>query len=152
MNTRILVAALFILVASFHAIGGPVDRMQANNILIRTNRVIGHAHMSVKKGGNYTGDLAKAVRHERTAKAYFKQGEFEKAIYHSRLARIQASDAIKANKIKLPMDASFSPAELQLFSDLPTNEALEQEAAYQNIQASSDKDLMTGNLDLELNK
>src|SRR5688572_4647086 len=95
-----LIAILF----SIGCYAFPIDKVQANNILIRTNRVIGHAHMSIKKGGNLTGDFAKAVHHERVAKSLFKSGEYEKAIYHSRLARILATQAIKANKVKLPMD------------------------------------------------
>ncbi len=129
----------------------PVDKQQANNILIRTNRVIGHAQMSVKKGQNFTGALSKAVHHERVAKAYFKSGEYEKAIYHSRLARILATDAIKSNKIKLPMDASFSPAEQQLFTEIPDENTLNQEADAQNSEKINDKDLMNGNLGIELN-
>ena len=129
----------------------PIDKTQANNILIRTNRVIGHAHMSVKNGKKFTGDFAKSVHHERVAKAYYKSGEYEKAIYHSRLARMFATDAIKANKVRLPMDAAFSPAEQQLFTEAPTKEELEKEAMIKDPEKIEDKDLMNGNLNIDLN-
>ena len=122
------------------------DKLQAKNILIRTNRVIGHAQMSVKRGGVYSGDLAKSVVHARTAKKLFLEGNYLRAIHHSRLARVLANQAIKANKVKLPMDASFTATEVQLFGELPSDEELSKEAALSQDANLKDQDLMNGNL------
>lgn len=129
--------------------GGTPDKLQAKNILIRTNRVIGHAQMSVKRGGNYSGDLSKAVAHARVAKKLFNDGNYLRAIQHSRLARIDAVQAIKANKVKLPMDASFTTQETELFGDLPSDEDLNKEALQLHPETLKDQDLMNGNLNIE---
>src|SRR6186713_2964547 len=125
----ILCILLFLLVVSGITSASPlVDKVQAKNIIIRTNRVIGHAQMSVKRGGIYSGDLSKSVIHERTAKKLYQEGNYQRAIHHARLARVLANQAIKSNKVKLPMDAVFTPAENQLFGEVPSDEELSKEA------------------------
>lgn len=126
------------------------DKIPARNFIIRTNRVIGHAQMSVKRGGKQTGDLAKAVMHERVAKKLFLEGNYLKAVHHSRRARILAVQAIKANNVKPPLEASFTPVEQQLFEQIPADTDLDSEADTMEPATLKDNDLMNGNLDLDL--
>jgi len=126
------------------------DRQKALNVLLRTNRVIGVAHMSVKRGKVYTGNLAKAVRHERYAKKLFNNVNYQRAIAHSRKARLHAVDAIKANKVKLTSDATITPEEDEVIGAIPGDQELEDEAA-KEIPELKEEDLVNNNnLDIDV--
>lgn len=127
-----------------------VERQKALNVLLRTNRVIGVAHMSVKRGKVYTGNLAKAVRHERYAKKLFNQGNYHRAIVHSRKARLFAVEAIKANKVKPTSDCTITPEEGQLAGTAPSDQELEDEMAKEEPEVKEEDLVNNNNLGLEV--
>jgi hypothetical protein len=128
----------------------PVPRDKALNVLLRTNRFIGHAHMAVSRGKVYTGNLGKAVRHQRYAKALFLKGNYLRAIQHSRKARLHALAAVKANKVKPTSDATITPEETAMMETV-TDEELEAELTKENVAELKDEDLVKNNkLDLEV--
>ena len=150
MKNILLLFALILSIFNNASADIQLDKLQSKNIIIRTNRVIGHAQMSVKRGGNYSGDLYKSVIHARTSRKLYLEGNYLRAIHHSRLARQFAVLAIKINKVKLPMDAPFTTLENQLFGDLPNDEELYKEAALAQPDLLKDQDLMSGNLLIDL--
>jgi hypothetical protein len=128
----------------------PVPRDKALYVLLKTNRLIGHAHMSVKMGKVYTGNLGKAVRHERYAKKLFIEGNYLRSIQHSRRARLFALEAIKANKVKPTGDATITPEEADLMGTV-TDKELEDELEKEMPGELKDEDLIKqNNLDLEV--
>jgi hypothetical protein len=78
----------------------------------KTYLLLKHAKTVVKEGKVYTGKLAKAVAHQTYAKKLWKNKMYLKATYHSKLARILAIGAIKANKKPIPKDLDFADEEL----------------------------------------
>jgi len=123
----------------------PVAKDKAKNVLLKTNRLIGHAHMSVKRGKVYTGNLGKAVRHERYAKSLYEKGNYLRSIQHSRRARLLALEAIKANKVKPTSDANFTPEETELIGSAPTDKELEDELTTEKVAEVKDEDLINSN-------
>ncbi len=93
----LLLSALMILISSF-SFAQPGKRRHAHRAIRRTAVVLVYAHKQVKENKNFTGDLARAVRHQRYARFLFKQGHFARAIHHSRRARLLAFSSINANK------------------------------------------------------
>lgn len=75
-----------------------MSRNHAVKVLKRTNHVIVDANKAVKKHKNYSGDLSKALHHQRYAKRLFKNNKIKKSLQHSRIAREYAFKAIKLNK------------------------------------------------------
>ena len=127
------------------------DRQKTLNFLLKTNRLIGHAHMSVKRGKVYSGDLSKAVRHERLAKQLFQNGNYKGALAHSRRARILATESIKANKVKPTSDATFTPEENTLVGTPTSDEELDKELNTQGIAEITDETIINqNNLELEV--
>ncbi len=128
----------------------PIAREKALNVLLRTNRLMGHAHMAVKRGKVYTGDLGKGVRHQRYAKKLFMKGMYLRSIQHSRRARLLALAAIKANKVKPTSDATITPEETEMMGNV-TDKELEDELATEMQGEIKDQDLINqNNLDLEV--
>jgi hypothetical protein len=78
--------------------GPGVKREHAKRVIRRTAVVIVIAHKKVKEGKVYTGNLARAVAHQRFARKLYREGKFFRAIHHARRARFLAMLAIKANK------------------------------------------------------
>jgi hypothetical protein len=95
--------------------------------LRRTNIAIRHAQNKVREGKNYTGHLARAVRHQRFARQLHRSGQYHRAIHHSRVARRLAFLAIQANKGAIPADANFNANEDELAADAPSDTELEKE-------------------------
>ena len=93
----------------------------------RTNIAIRHAQNKVREGKHYTGNLARAVRHQRYARQLHRTGQYRRAIHHSRMARRLAFLAIQANKGATPADASFNANENELGADAPSDAELEKE-------------------------
>jgi hypothetical protein len=122
----------------------PVPRDKALNVLLRTNRFIGHAHMAVSRGKVYTGNLGKAVKHQRYAKALFQKGNYLRAIQHSRRARLFALEAVKANKVKPTSDASVTPEETEMMGTI-TDQELDADLTKDNVVELKDEDLVKNN-------
>jgi hypothetical protein len=74
------------------------QRRDAAIVLKRTANVLMTAQKSVKRHRVYTGDLAKAYRHQQFAKELFETGDFDRSIRQSLRARQLANIAIRANK------------------------------------------------------
>ena len=95
------------------------NRMQTREFLRRTHRVIEFAKQSVAEGKVYTGDVTKAVYHQRYARELFKEGKFDRAIHHSWRARELAHAAIRANKHEVARDMDFQESERGLARNRP---------------------------------
>lgn len=81
--------------------------VHAQKVLKRTHFVIVKAKMAVAKNKNYTGDLAKAVAHQKQAKKMFAMKNPHHAILHSRQARMYAFKSLEANKATADVDQSY---------------------------------------------
>lgn len=93
----LLLSALMILISSF-SLAQPRKRMHAHRAIRKTAVVLIYAHKQVKENKNYTGNLARAVRHQRYARFLFHQGKYARAMHHARRARQLGFLAINANK------------------------------------------------------
>lgn len=107
---------------------GPALRIKSKRVIRRTAVVVLAAQAAVKDGKVYTGNLARAVAHQRFARSLWRRGMYLRAIHQSRRARVLALMAINANKGTVKADYNFdkeeqgyakdSPADSQLDSDL----------------------------------
>lgn len=84
-----------------------VTMAKAHQVLKRTHFVILKAHHAIKKNHIYTGDLAKAVAHQKRAKKYYAMKNPHRAILHSREARRYAFKVLAANKATGEVDKSY---------------------------------------------
>ncbi|MCC7301434.1 MAG: hypothetical protein IT233_02220 [Bacteroidia bacterium] len=129
-----------------------VEKHHARKVLHRTAVVIFHAHKWVKQGKNYTGDLAKAIAHQRFAKKLYAQGKYHRAIHQSRVARLYAIKAIKANKGTDIEESKITEEEKELFKSGPSDDELIKEMNAQNPGAKySDEDNLISEPDIDLN-
>lgn len=94
-----LLLSAFLLFFSSIALAQPAKkRIVAHRAIRKTAVVIVHAHKQVRQNKVYTGNLARAVRHQRHARWLFHHGKYVRAIHHTRRARQLAFLAINANK------------------------------------------------------
>lgn len=84
-----------------------VSMAKAQQTLKRTHFVLLKAHQAVKKNQVYTGDLAKAVAHQKRAKKYYAMKNPHRAILHSREARKYAFKVLADNKATSDVDKSY---------------------------------------------
>jgi hypothetical protein len=101
MILRKLCSALMVVcIAAPCMAGGNVNNKQdrARMFLKRTVVVIIEAKKKVDENKVYTGNLAKAVNHQKFARRLFKEGRYGQAVQHSRRARHLAILAIRANR------------------------------------------------------
>ena len=106
--------------AEKYALGPKVNKVVAHRVLKKTAYVILIAHKKVKEGKKYTGDLAKAIAHQKYARKLYKEGKYLKAIHHSRRARFLAVKAIVANGGTETEDMKFSKEDETVFSANPS--------------------------------
>jgi hypothetical protein len=111
----------------------------ARKFLNHTNDAIMKAKGAVEVGQVYTGDVVKAVHHQKYARDLFKQGEYNKAIFHSYRARQLAFAAIRANKAKVTDDLQVNANEKPLLKDIPNDKNLDGEV---KIPANADEKSM----------
>lgn len=123
------------------------SQSQTRFYLIKTNRLIGVAHMAVKRTQKYEGKLSLAVRHERKALALYNTSEYSKAIFHSKRSRVLCIEIFENNKIKLPLDTKFTPEEENFTKDIPDNSTLDNDL---EKTALTDQELMNGNLNIDI--
>ena len=95
--------------------------------LMRTNMILSRARGAVEVGKVYTGDLVKAVHHQRYARVLFQKGEYLKAIHHSYRARLLAFAAIKANKGEIANNMQLMKEEQPLIKNQPEPSVLDKE-------------------------
>jgi hypothetical protein len=104
------------------------DKVHARRVIRRTAHVILIAQQKVKDGKVYTGDLARAVAHQRLARKLYFQGRFLRAMHQSRRARQFAVLAIQANKGTETADMKLDPEDEKVMADSTVSDAdLDQE-------------------------
>ncbi|MCB0401425.1 MAG: hypothetical protein KDD41_05035 [Flavobacteriales bacterium] len=120
-----------------------MNMAHAYKAMKRTNKAIALAHGAVKKGKNYTGDLSKAIHHQRYAKHLLKNGKANRAILHTRVARKHAFLAIRANKSTYDRTLEFNDEETKLIGESVGDDELEKEMKQQNPNADFDDSKIT---------
>ena len=133
-------------------------KVKSKRVLRRTAVVMIAAHADLKRGKVYTGDFARAVRHQRYAVFLWRRGFYVRSIHHSRRARMLAINVIQANKgtvqpgFKMDKDENAlsknTPADTQLDNDLKTDTEFNK-----NSPTTSEKDedfvnIMVDDIDL----
>ena len=108
MKTLKTLLFLFLIPAFAIAVGPQVKKEQAKRVIRRTAVTILIAHKKVKEGKIYTGNLAKAIAHQKFARKLYRQGKYFRAIHQSRRAKFLAIQAIKANKGAETEDMRYS--------------------------------------------
>jgi hypothetical protein len=131
ISKKIRVAGILVLLLSICASelnAQPAVKIRTRKYIHRTSVVLGYAHNQLKKGQNYTGDLAKAVAHQRYARKLFVSGNFQRAIYHSRRARLLAFASVKANKGSVNGEWEFNKEETSATqaAAIPADQELDQ--------------------------
>ena len=118
----------------------------AIKVIKRTNHVITNAHKQQKKYKTYTGNLSRAVHHQRYAKKLLKSNKAYRAMQHSRLARTYAFKVLKSNKGSVSKAYQFNDAENKAMGESVADAELEKELIKNskisfNDEAVSDKDM-----------
>ncbi|MFI5204018.1 MAG: hypothetical protein ACHQF2_05930, partial [Flavobacteriales bacterium] len=111
----------------------PKHRKASKDAIRRTAVVLRHAHKKVKENKVYTGNLLKAVRHQRAARTFWKAGRYGRALWHTRKSRQLAFLAIKANKGTVDKAWEVGKDENISGENQPTDEELEKELPVLNI-------------------
>lgn len=97
-----------------------IDLLESMN---RTNNAIDKAYQSVQKNKVYSGNLAKAVYHQKLAKKYLKENNNYRALHHTRVARFQAFMSIRANKEFTENEWDYTQKEQEMFGKgIPNDE------------------------------
>jgi len=95
-----------------YAVSRPVDsEREARHMIQRTAVVIRAAHKQVTEHKVYTGDLARAVAHQKFAKALFLRGDYIRSMHQTKWARHLAVKAIIANEGQTPAEATLTSQE-----------------------------------------
>lgn len=129
----------------------PLSKEKTKAFLKKTTVVIIHAKKQVSEGKNFTGDLSKAITHQKMARSFYKKGMLFKAVHHSKIARDYATKSIKANKGKEIEESKFSLEENELLVNAPTEESLTADITAQNSESITDESIITKeNLDIDL--
>jgi hypothetical protein len=116
------------------------------------------AHADLKRGKVYTGDFARAVRHQRYAVFLWRRGFYARSIHHSRRARMLAINVIQANKGTVQPSYKMDKEEDSLSKNTPPDSQLDTDLKNdtefsKNAPATSDKDedfinIMVDDIDL----
>lgn len=114
-------------------------RAAAKRVIKGTAVVIYKAHKAVKKNKVYTGNLAKAIAHQKFARKLYREGKYHRAIHHSRRARILARMALKANKEADNDNEKLSKDDQEFAKNPPSDAELEKELM-QNMPSEPMKD------------
>lgn len=146
-----LILVLFIAFLSADALDAyaqPVLKNRTRTFLRRTTMVLLATHKVVKANKVYTGNLARAIAHQRYARKLFFRNRFYRAIYHSRRARLLAFSAIKANKKTVPKEWAFQSGDEAHFKDSPSDAELDKALKAEMPDASfSDEQVIKQSLD-----
>jgi hypothetical protein len=128
---------------------GKADKVQARRVIHRTSSTLLIAQKKVKENKVYTGNLAKAVSHQRYARRLYVEGKFLRAMLHSRRARELAVLAIRANKGTETSDMKYDQEdEATMNAEKVTNEELDKELEEQMPnQSTSDEDISNTQLE-----
>jgi hypothetical protein len=130
----------------------PLQKAAAHRVLVKTAFVIRHAHKKVKENKVYTGNLARAMRHQKYARILYRKGNYVRAMHQSRRARYFALLAIKANKGEETSDMNFSKEDEEMMKkDAPSDSDLDKEVdnAMKN-EPMKDEDIVNSDPDVDL--
>ncbi|HVD99307.1 MAG TPA: hypothetical protein VNB90_13955 [Cytophagaceae bacterium] len=152
MKTKILMLSFLMLLGTVLTIQASpaVDKAKAKIVLMKTNRALGVAHMTVKKTRKFSGKLGKAVKHARYAKKQYLAGNYDKSVYHSLYARKLALEVMQENGAKTGSDFVFSADENAMLASSPSADELAKEVNTDNPAELKDEELMNGNLDVDV--
>jgi hypothetical protein len=146
-KAALLVLCMLTLAAS-NASAIRVSRDASKTLLDRTNMVLLAAQAELKAGQVYTGNLAKAIAHQRYATELWVQGNFTDAIYHSRRARILALSVINLNNGVVKADYDFNKEEQRYIRQTPHDEQLDKVLEKDlNVYYKMDQDFITAVID-----
>lgn len=110
------------------------NKIHSRKAIRRTAIVIHHAQKAVQVNKNYTGDLSRAVAHQRFARKLHMKGLYVRSVRHARIARMYARKAIQANKGAEIAEANLTPEEEELLADSPSEQVLIEELAREEAQ------------------
>ncbi len=105
------------------------NEFRAKRMIKKTANVIVIAHRHVNEHRNYTGDLARAIQHQKVAVHLYHQGEYIRAMHQTKFARRLAVAAIRANSGSEPEEARFDAEEESITAQGPSEEEMRREAA-----------------------
>ncbi|MBN8701517.1 MAG: hypothetical protein J0M08_00480 [Bacteroidetes bacterium] len=129
----------------------PITKPKTKAFLRRTAVVIQAAKAQVQKNKNFTGDLSKAISHQRYAKQLYAKGMLVRAVQHSKIARIYTKKAIAANKGNETEESRFTAEENELLVNAPKDEELTADLTKQGLAPSKDEDVVSkDDLDIDL--
>lgn len=133
-------------------------RVKSKRVLRRTAVVMLAAHADLKRSKVYTGDFARAVRHQRYAVFLWRRGFYVRSIHHSRRARMLAINVIQANKGTVQPGFKMDNEENSLSKNTPPDSQLDNDLKAdtefnKNTPVSGDKDedfvnIMVDDIDL----
>ncbi|MDT8413107.1 MAG: hypothetical protein RQ875_11630 [Vicingaceae bacterium] len=104
-----------------------VSKVDASKVLNKTNQSINVAYTSVTNKKVYSGDLSKAVHHQKIAKNLMSENKTFRAIHHSRMARTLAFRSLRLNKEPILDEWDFSMEEQELFGNgIPDGELIDE--------------------------
>ena len=137
---RLLLLLMLPSLAAFAGPGPEVKKLQAKRIIRRTAVVILIAHKKVKEGKVYTGNLARAIAHQKFAVKLYREGKYFRAIHHSRRAKFLAVLAIKANKGTETAEMKYSKEDEGAMKGGPSDDELDKELAKEMPAEAAAKD------------
>lgn len=116
MKTRVSVLSfvltfVFVFASAVFVDAQPVVRQKTKRIINNTAVEIHKAHKETMVHHVYTGNLKKAIAHQRFAIHLFHEGRYMRAMHHSRRARILAHSHMEANLGLTPKPVKFGPNE-----------------------------------------
>ncbi len=118
-----------------------VSNVDASKVLNKTNQAIEVAFTSVNEKKEYTGDLSKAVHHQKIAKKLLSENKNFRAIHHSRLARTLTFRSLRLNKNYDHEKWDYTMEEQELFGNgIPDGELIDElNNTYPNKQFLDEK-------------
>lgn len=131
--------------------GPQIKKEQAKRVIRRTAVTILVAHKKVKEGHVYTGNLAKAIAHQKFARKLYRDGKYFRAIHQSRRAKFLAIQAIKANKGVESAEMRYSKDDDEATKGGPSDDELDKELEKEMPgQTMKDEDVITSEPDVDL--
>jgi hypothetical protein len=151
----VLIAGLIIAPSSVNAQPmkkGPAQKIASHRVLVKTAFVIHHAYKLVKENKVYTGNLARAINHQKYARMLYREGKYARAMHQSRRARYFALLAIKANKGQETADMNYSKEDnAAMGKNAPSDDELDKEMnAAMSKEPTKDEDFMNADPDVDI--
>lgn len=125
--TRLVFLLVFYSLSIFTQQIPQVKKEVTRNILHITGTVIRHAHRIAATDKADVNDLTEAIAHQQLAIRFYHEGNYYKAIQHSRFARSLAIAVVKANKGEVMPDWGYTKEEESNLKNGPSDEALSTE-------------------------